>query len=61
MDEYQLIDAMNSTVAQAWTVSQYGLSIVTGYLLIAHFIGRKLTLFQVSFTNFVFLLMVLPN
>lgn len=57
MDEYQLIDTMNSTIAQAWTVSEYGLSIVTGYLLIAHFIGRKLTFFQVSFANFVFLIM----
>jgi hypothetical protein len=33
MDEYQLVDAMKSTMAQAWTVSQYGLSIMTGYLL----------------------------
>ena len=57
MDEYQLIDAMNSTMAQAWTISQYGLSIMTGYLLIAHFIGRKLTFFQVSFVNVVFLIM----
>ena len=57
MDEYQLIDAMNSTMAQAWTISQYGLSILTGYLLIAHFIGRKLTFFQVSFVNVIFLIM----
>ena len=57
MDEYQLVDALNSTMAQAWTISQYGLSIVTGYLLIAHFIGRKLTFFQVSFVNVVFLIM----
>lgn len=57
MTEYQLIDVLNSTLAQAWTISQYGLSIQTGYLLIAYFIGRKLTLFQVSFVNFTFLLM----
>lgn len=44
-------------MAQAWTISQYGLSILTGYLLIAHFIGRKLTFFQVSFVNIVFLIM----
>lgn len=57
MDEYQLVDALHSTMAQAWTVSQYGLSIMTGYLLIAHFIGRQLTFFQVSFVNVVFLIM----
>jgi hypothetical protein len=57
MNEYQLVDALNSTMAQSWTISQYGLSILTGYLLIAHFIGRKLTFFQVSFVNCVFLLM----
>jgi hypothetical protein len=57
MDEYQLVDAMKSTMAQAWTVSQYGLSIMTGYLLIAHFIGRQLTFFQVAFVNVVFVIM----
>jgi hypothetical protein len=44
MDEYQLVDALNSTMAYSWTISQYGLSILTGYLLIAHFIGMKVNL-----------------
>jgi len=39
MTEYEVIDAINSTMANAWTVSQYGLSIITGYLLIAYFIA----------------------
>lgn len=57
MTEYELIDALNSTMANAWTVSQYGLTIVTGYLLIAHFIGRHLTKFQVLFVSLVFVVM----
>jgi hypothetical protein len=57
MTEYELIDAANSTASQAMAATQYALSIVTGYLLIAHFMGRKLTLFQVSFVNGIFILM----
>ena len=57
MTEYELIDALNSTIAQAFSISQYSLSIVTGYLLIVHFIGRSLTVFQISFVNTVFLIM----
>ena len=40
MTEYEVIDAPKSTMANAWTVSQYGLTIITGFLLIAHFIGN---------------------
>jgi small-conductance mechanosensitive channel len=57
MTEYELIDALNSTAANAWIVSQYGLSIVTGYLLVAYFIGSKLTKFQVYFVSIVFFIM----
>ena len=57
MTEYELIDAINSTMANAWSVSQYGLSIVTGYLLVAYFIGSKLTKLQVYFVSILFFIM----
>ena len=57
MTEYELIDAINSTTANAWSVSQYGLSIVTGYLLVAYFIGSKLTKLQVYFVSILFFMM----
>jgi len=44
-------------MSQAFSVSQYGLTIVTGYLLIAHFIGRDLSRFQAGFVNLVFIIM----
>ena len=61
MTEYEVIDALNSTMANAWTVSQYGLTIITGYLLIAYFIGKKLSFFQASFVSIVFVVMHAMN
>ena len=57
MTEYEVIDAINSTMALAYSVSQYGLAIMTGYLLIAHFIGAQLSVFQVWFVSIVFVVM----
>ena len=57
MSEYEIIDAINSTMANAWTVSQYALTIITGYLLIAHFIGRQLRPFQVWLVSTIFVVM----
>jgi hypothetical protein len=57
MTEYEVIDAIHSTMANAWSVSQYSISIITGYLLITYFIGSKLTKFQISFVSLVFLAM----
>ena len=45
----------------ATALSDAGLATLTGYLLIAHFIGAKLTLFQVVFVNVVFLLSRVVN
>ena len=61
MTEYEVIDALNSTMANAWTVSQYALTIITGYLLIAHFIGKQLSSFQVWFMSIVFVVMHAMN
>ena len=61
MTEYELIDVLNSTKANAWTVSQYALTIITGYLLIAHFIGKQLSSFQALFVSVVFLVMHAMN
>jgi len=37
--------------------SEWGITILTGYLLVAYVIGRNLSLFQVSFVNIVFLVL----
>ena len=42
-------------------LSESALAVLTGYLLIAHFIGAKLTLFQVTFVNSIFVLVRFVN
>lgn len=53
MDAYNALMLANN---QAESVGEILLTVLTGYLLIAFFMGRKLTTFQVCFVNMVFLL-----
>jgi hypothetical protein len=57
MTEIELIQAAQGAAEQAMAGVQWQLSMITGYLLIAYFIGTKLSTLQVAFVNFVFLLM----
>jgi hypothetical protein len=40
-------------------LSEWGITVLTGYLLIAYVMGRNLSLFQVTFVNAVFIALVL--
>jgi len=40
-------------------ISEWGITVLTGYLLIAYVIGRNLSLFQVTFVNTVFIILIL--
>jgi hypothetical protein len=58
MTEIELIQAAQGASDLAMVAAQWQLTIITGYLLIAYFIGAKLSTLQVTFVNFVFLLML---
>ena len=47
-----LIGLAQGETQNALAVNEYNLATLTGYLLIAYFIGANLTFFQVSFVNF---------
>jgi hypothetical protein len=57
MTEFELIQAAQGAIDTAMEGVQWQLTMITGYLLIAYFIGAKLSTLQVAFVNFVFLLM----
>jgi hypothetical protein len=57
MTEIELIQAAQGAIDLVMDGSQWQLTMITGYLLIAYFIGAKLSMLQVAFVNFVFLLM----
>jgi hypothetical protein len=57
MTEIELIQAAQGAIDLVMDGSQWQLTMITGYLLIAYFIGAKLSTLQVAFVNFVFLLM----
>ena len=56
MTELDIYNAMIQANEQASTVGEMLLTVLTGYLLIAFFVGKQLTNFQVSFVNIVFVL-----
>jgi hypothetical protein len=57
MTEIELIQAAQGAAEQAMLGAQWQLTMITGYLLIAYFIGTKLSTLQIAFVNLVFLLM----
>lgn len=57
MTEVEAYAALRSTTDYALTLGEQSIALLTGYLLIAFFIGKRLTFFQVSFVNTVFSLM----
>ena len=52
----ELIGLAQGETQNALALNEYSLATLTGYLLIAYFIGANLTFFQVSFVNFLFIL-----
>ena len=56
MTELEAYEALMLASNQAQSTGEVLLTILTGYLLIAFFIGERLTIFQVCFVNAIFLL-----
>ena len=56
MTELDAYNALMLANEHAQTTGQILLTVLTGYLLIAFFVGKKLTTFQICFVNVVFLL-----
>ena len=56
MTVVELMGMSQGDATLAMMQSENALAVLTGYLLIAYFIGAKLTVFQVTFVNSVFLL-----
>lgn len=59
MGESELYEAILGTMDYSMVTGQYLMTMLTGYLLIAFFVGDRLTFFQVSFVNAVFVVMYL--
>jgi hypothetical protein len=54
MTEYELV-SLSAEMAQIYQgINETALAILTGYLLIAHYIGKDLSFGQVSFVNVLF-------
>ena len=56
MSEAELYSALEAAVANAYTLSDSAIAVLTGYLLIAFFLGDKLSRFQVFFATLLFTL-----
>ena len=61
MTEFEAFEALRIEAAFALSVGEQTITLLSGYLLIAFFIGSKLTFFQVSFVNVVFSMMYLSS
>jgi hypothetical protein len=61
MTEFEAFEALRIEAAFALSVGEQSITLLSGYLLIAFFIGSKLTFFQASFVNVVFSMMYLSS
>ena len=61
MTESEAFNSLLSTSEYALNLGEQSIALLTGYLLIAFFMGKRLTLFQVSFVNIAFALMFLST
>ncbi len=61
MTEFEAFEALRIEAAFALSVGEQSITLFSGYLLIAFFMGSKLTFFQVSFVNVVFSMMYLSS
>lgn len=58
MTDAELITAIQGELSLLESGAQWSLTVLTGYLLIAFIVGSRLTRFQVSFVNTVFILIL---
>lgn len=61
MTEFEVFEALRMEANFALAVGEQSITLLSGYLLIAFFIGSKLTFFQVSFVNLVFSMMYISS
>jgi len=61
MTDAELLGLVQAEISLLDSGAEWLITILTGYLLIAYAIGKNLGLFQVSFVNVVFLLLVLAR
>jgi hypothetical protein len=52
----ELVGIAQGEIQNVLALSEASLTLTTGYLLVAYFVGAKLTFFQVSLVNVIFLL-----
>lgn len=45
MTEFEVYEALNASINSTMLISQFQMATLTGYLLIAFFIGERLTIF----------------
>jgi hypothetical protein len=57
VNELEVYQALLSTIEYAQGTGEMMFTLMTGYLLVAFFIGEKLTIFQVLFVNTTYLMM----
>ena len=57
MTEVEAYSAVRDTTEYAMSIGEQNITLLTGYLLIAFFIGARLTRFQVVFVNLLFVIM----
>ena len=56
MDLYEIGDLINSSSSNIIAGQAVFISIISGYLIVAYTVGKKLTKYQVSFINLVFVI-----
>ena len=56
MTEAELYASLETAVANAYTLSDSSIVVLTGYLLIAFFVGDRLSRFQAAFATLLFVL-----
>jgi hypothetical protein len=61
MTDAELLGLVQTELSLLDSGAEWLITILTGYLVIAYAIGRNLSLFQVSFVNIVFILLILTR
>ena len=57
MTEAELIEIVQGAIEIGNSQQEFALTVLTGYLLIAYFVGTRLTRFEVSFITSIYILM----
>ena len=61
MTDAEILSLAQAEIEILSGLSEWGITVLTGYLLIAFVAGKTLSVFQVSFVNLVFIVLVLTS